>query len=103
MPLPLKVRKDIKDHEATRDQHLAAIKALTGEAYTLVVDFDKIYDAVGASDTFADRLGWLVYSERLGGLVSQMQKIVAGSGWDKPNDLFPGELNAFVTSRKIFF
>jgi len=103
MPLPLKIRKNLRDTEAKRDDNLAKIKGILGEAYTLVCDFDAMYAALGEGDSYAEQMGTVVHDWRLNGLIENFEKIIKGSGYEKANPLFVGEFNKYVTSRKIVF
>lgn len=55
--LPLLLRKNIRDTEEKRREYLAIINEVTGENYTLDIDWSAIYTAVGDKSQNGCRLG----------------------------------------------
>jgi len=74
--LSLNARKNLKEFEAERDQHLAAIADVVGlSAVTLDTDLAVLSEALGARDASdKDNVGRIFYSRYLGGLAKNLAK-----------------------------
>lgn len=72
--LALSDRKNIKDHEANRDKHLATLNKATGLAFEIEVDWVS-YVSFVKGEGYEGRIGEAVYDRYFGGLAANIAKI----------------------------
>ena len=66
MPLPLIIRKNIKDNEAKKEANLQKLESILGTAMTFECDFEALYET--CEERWKNTLGEVVYEKYLAGL-----------------------------------
>jgi hypothetical protein len=86
MSLPLVLRKNIRDNEAKRDEHLATLQTYFG--FSAAPTVEPLPDALWAEldakvdSSYKGRPGWIVYDAVLGGLAHGLASAFIG-GWNQ--------------------
>jgi len=96
--LPLELRKNIKEAEVKRDEHLVKIEKATGRKFTVELDIPKFNEAATASDMNkkGNRVGTIYYDWLLGGVANNIAKLCA-------DDMSKEAFNSIVTNPVIEF